>query len=214
MSREAHFYSTILGLMVAVGMVLSALVFVVSLLAVLDDESHLLHFLTPPRLNDVGNLMLTLVILWAYLSFAQFLIIWIGNIKPETPWYVHRGLGAQPNGWRYVGLLLVVGHFFVPFLLLLFRNNKRHLPFLAALAMALLVLRLIDVHWLIAPSGPERGAKATWMEIPLALGIGGIWFYVFVGLLRRRPLLARSEEEPEHTLDNPAIALDGGVNHA
>jgi hypothetical protein len=214
MSREAHFYSTIIGLMVAVGMTLSALVFVVSLLAVLDDESELLHFLTPPRLNDIGNLLLTLVILWAYLGFAQFLIIWMGNIKPETPWYIHRGLGAEPNGWRYVGLLLVVGQFFAPFLLLLFRNNKRHLPFLAALAMAMLVLRLIDVLWLVAPSGPPRGARVTWMEIPLTLGIGGIWFYLFVGLLRRRPLLVRPEDDPEHATGGAEIALDGGGHRA
>jgi hypothetical protein len=214
MSREAHFYSTIMGFMVAVGMTLSALLLVVSLLGILDDESHLLHFLTPPRLNDLGNLMLTLVILWAYMSFAQFLIIWMGNIKPETPWYVHRGLGQQPNGWRFIGLLLVVCHFFVPFLLLLFRNNKRHLPFLAALAVALLVLRVVDVHWLIAPSGPERGARATWMDVPLVLGIGGIWFYLFVAMLRRRPLLARPEEDPEETRHSPQVAHQGGVHRA
>src|SRR5256885_805063 len=84
MSREPHFYSSIIGFMVAIGMTLSGLCFVTVLLAVLDDESDVLHFLTPNRLNDIGNLILTLVILWAYMSFAQFLIIWMGNIKTET----------------------------------------------------------------------------------------------------------------------------------
>src|SRR5262249_19565072 len=149
MSREAHFYSTIIGFMVAVGMALSGLCFVTMLLSVLDDESELLHFLTPNRLNDIGNLMLTLVILWAYMSFAQLLIVWMGNIKTETPWYIHRGFDPRFAGWKYVGALLLVGHFFVPFILLLMRPLKRHLPFLAGLAGFVLFMRLIDVNYLI-----------------------------------------------------------------
>jgi hypothetical protein len=214
MSREAHFYSSIIGFMVAIGMTLSALCFVTMLLAVLDDESDVLHFLTPNRLNDIGNLMLTLVILWAYMSFAQFLIIWMGNIKTETPWYVDRGLGQSGNGWKYVGALLLIGHFFVPFLLLLTRRVKRHLPFLTALAGFLLFMRLIDVNWLIAPSSPH-GAHGRWVSLPLVLGIGGIWFYVFVAMLRRRPLLARPELDPDEAAHaHGAGAMKGGLSGA
>jgi len=199
MSREAHFYSTILGFVVACGMGLSAMCFVVALLAVLADDSTLLRFLTPPRLNDLGNLILTLVILWAYMSFAQLLIIWIGNIRTETPWYVHRGIGADPNGWRWVGLFLAFCGFLFPFLLLLMRGIKRYLPFITGLAAGLLVVRAIDVLWLVAPSTPPyvRTGDVVWLAVPLLIGIGGIWFWAFVAMLRRRPLLARPEVNPE-----------------
>jgi hypothetical protein len=212
MSREAHFYSTIIGFMVAVGMALSGLCFVTMLLSVLDDESDVLHFLTPNRLNDIGNLMLTLVILWAYMSFAQFLIIWMGNIKTETPWYVHRGLGERSNGWKYVGALLLVGHFFLPFMLLLMRRVKRHLPFLAALAGFLLFMRMVDVNFLIAPSSPPGGSGRL-TSIPLVVGIGGIWYFVFVAMLRRRPLLARPEEDPVEQSHGHGFSVleEGGV---
>jgi hypothetical protein len=184
---------------------------------VLDDDSEMLHFLTPPRLNDIGNLILTLVILWAYMSFAQFLIIWMGNIKTETPWYVHRGLGGDPNGWRWVGLFLVVFGFFVPFVALLFRDVKRHLPFLATLAGGLLLVRFVDVVWLIAPSTPpyDRTPRVLLLAIPLAVGIGGVWFFVFVAMLRRRPLLATPEEDPDDMLANPVIPTHehGGGTH-
>ena len=212
MSREAHFYSTIIGLMVACGMGLSAMAFVTALLAVLDDESEMLHFLTPPRLNDIGNLILTLVILWAYMSFAQLLIIWIGNIRTETPWYVHRGLGADPNGWRWIGLFLAFCGFLIPFLLLLSRDLKRHLPFLTAIAIGVLFVRAIDVLWLVAPSAPPYvgTGHVVWLAIPLFFGIGGIWFWVFVYMLRRRPLLARTEEEPQQEDHAPIASHEHG----
>jgi hypothetical protein len=212
MSREAHFYSSIIGIRIAVGMALTGLCFVTMLLSVLDDESEVLHFLTPNRLNDIGNLMLTLVILWAYMSFAQFLIIWMGNIKTETPWYLHRGFDPRFAGWKWVGGLLLIAHFFLPFFLLLMRPVKRHLPYLAALAGFVLFMRLIDVNWIIAPSAPG-GNHGRLVSIPLVVGIGGIWFFVFVGMLRRRPLLARPEEDPveQSHAHGFSVLEEGGV---
>ena len=76
---------------------------------------------TPGRLNDLGNLLLAFVMLWAYMSFCQFLIIWSGNLTEEIPWYLRRTRG----GWQWVALALIVFHFFLPFFVLLFRENKR-----------------------------------------------------------------------------------------
>ena len=79
---------------------------------------------TPGRLNDLGNLLLAFVMLWAYMSFCQFLIIWSGNLTEEIPWYLRRTRG----GWQWVALALIVFHFFLPFFVLLFRENKRKTP--------------------------------------------------------------------------------------
>ena len=200
MSREMHFYSTIIGLMIAVGMALSALVFAIAMLRILAEEEDLRNFLSGDVLNDLGNLILTLVILWAYMSFAQFLIIWMGNISHETPWYIHRGLGQMANGWKFVALVLLIFHFAVPFLLMLSRDAKRDLKFLSSVAIMVLVVRALDVYWIIAPSsGPTHDdrQKVSWMDFPLLIGMFGLWFAMFVAMLRRRPLLAREELDPE-----------------
>jgi hypothetical protein len=144
------------------------------------------------------------------MSFAQFLIIWMGNMAQETPWYLKRGLGPHANGWKWVATLLLIGHFFVPFVLLLMRPLKRHLPFLTTLAAGLLLLRLADVNWLISPSAP-RGQQGGWISLPLVVGIGGIWFFVFVAALRRRPLLAREETDPDEK-PHGQTAMEGGIS--
>ena len=81
--------------------------------------------------HDLGKLMLAFVMLWAYLAFSQFLIIWSGNLPEEIPWYIERIRG----GWGVVALLLVIGHFALPFALLLSRDLKRHSGLLAKVAI-------------------------------------------------------------------------------
>ncbi len=212
MSRESHFYSTMMGFMISVGMGLSAFVLVVSLLRILYDEPEMHDFLNGDVLHDLGNLMLTLVILWAYTSFAQLLIIWMGNIDHETPWYLHRGFSQEFSPWKIVAVGLLVFHFFVPFLVLLSRDAKRNLKTLSGMAAVLLVLRALDAYWLIAPSGPDLppGRRhLTWMDIPLLVGMFGVWFAAFVATLRRRPLLAPvelTEEEVEEIARQAAEA--------
>ena len=98
----------------------------------------------PSHLHDLGNLLLAFVMLWAYFSFSQFLIIWSGNLPQEITWYVQR---TQTN-WRFVGTALIAFHFAVPFLLLLSRTVKRHGETLLAVAAALLFLRAVDLWWL------------------------------------------------------------------
>ena len=88
--------------------------------------------------NDLGNLLLAFVMLWAYLSFCQLLIIWAGNLKEEIPWYQQRAFG----GWAPIGVALMVLHFFVPFLLLLQRGVKRRLRTLSIVAVWIVVLTL------------------------------------------------------------------------
>jgi len=155
-------------------------------------------------LNDLGNLFLTLIILWAYMSFAQWLIIWMGNIDHETTWYVARGLSGDPdhrNGFRILGLVLVILHFFFPFLLLLSRDVKRRIETLTALAAFALILRAIDAYWMVVPSSLRpagaQGLRVSWMDVLMPVGLFAIWFFAFITVLAARPLLARPQEEPE-----------------
>ena len=146
---------------------------------------------TPGRLHDLGNLMLAFIMLWAYMSFSQFLIIWSGNLTEEIPWYLRRTRG----GWQWVALALIVFHFFLPFFVLLFRENKRQSPLLAGWR-ALDPGRCTGSTWSGWSSRrrPTRPARVIpWGELPLSVaaivGIGGVWAAFFIGWLKRRPLV-------------------------
>ena len=121
MSLEPHWSSTIYGCLVIVGEALATLAMMVAVVVLLSAERPMAEAATPDRLNDLGNLMLAFTMLWAYMSFSQYLIIWSGNLPEEIPWYLRRTRG----GWQWVALALILFHFFLPFFVLLFRENKR-----------------------------------------------------------------------------------------
>jgi hypothetical protein len=98
------------------------------------------RLLSAENLRDLGNLLLAFVLLWAYLSFSQFLLIWMGNLPEEVPWYLRR----LEDGWQAVGLVLVVFHFALPVVLLRSRDVKRNIRTLAVVAGLALFMRLVD----------------------------------------------------------------------
>ena len=185
MSLEPRWYSTIYGLLFMVGQALGALAFAVLMLIWLSDEEPLSEVVRTSHFQDLASFLLTFVMLWAYLEFSQYLIIWGGNLSEEIPWYLRRMQG----GWGVVGLLLVFLNFALPFFLLLFRTVKRRKRSLLIVATLLLVMRLVDMYWMVLPAFGGGNVGLTWMNIALPLGFGGIWFAYFVWQLRRMPIL-------------------------
>lgn len=185
MSLDPHWYSTIFGLLTLVGCGLSALALAITVLSMLARTQPLASTLVPRHFHDLGKLLLAFVMLWAYLSFSQFLIIWSGNLPEEIPWYIRRVSGA----WGPVSLLLVAGHFALPFALLLSRDLKRRPSLLATVAAAVLVMRIVDIIWLVEPNFERQGFPIHWMDLAVPLGLGGVWVFVFVRQLRGRALL-------------------------
>lgn len=185
MSLEPHWYSTIYGMIFMVVEALVGMSFVVFVLRMISGAEPIKSNVTPGQFNDLGNLMLTFVMLWAYLSFSQFLIIWAGNLKDEIPWYAARAYG----GWGAVAVVLIVLHFFAPFFLLLQRGVKRRLHFLSIIAGFLIALSLVDVYWLIVPAFETTGPRVHPLDILALIGIGGIWLAAFLWQLGNRPLM-------------------------
>ena len=193
MSVDPHWFSTIFGLLTVAGYGLTALALTVIVLSVMAPDLPGSH-LTARQFHDFGKLMLAFVMLWAYLSFSQFLIIWSGNLPEEIPWYVQRVRGS----WGAVAILLVVGHFALPFTLLLSRNLKRRPGRLAGVAIFVLAMRLVDLIWLIAPTfrhaaPAEAGGHGPafpihWMDLVIPIGLTAIWLFLFARQLRTRAL--------------------------
>jgi hypothetical protein len=185
MSLEPHWFSTIYGMIFMVTEGLAAMSMVTVAVILLSTQQPFSELLSKRVLNDYGNLLLTFTMLWAYLSFSQYLIIWSGNLQDEIPWYVSRASG----GWAWVALALVVFHFAVPFLLLLSRFVTRRTLWLGVVAAIQMVMSVIDIFWLTVPAYERSGPQFHWMDWLAVLGIGGVWFWRFTANLKSRPLL-------------------------
>jgi hypothetical protein len=198
MSLDPLWYSTMWGVIFMIGQALSTIALMIVLLSVLSKIRPLSDFVTVGHFHDLGNLLLAFTMLWAYVSFSQYLIVWSGNIAEETPYYVYRTNGA----WKFVALALIVLHFFVPFVLLLSRRTKRTVGMLTIVALGILVMRFVDLYWTVTPmwyqghghavhfkNMSEMSALPHWLDIAAPVGIGGIWIWLFINHLRRLPLI-------------------------
>jgi hypothetical protein len=186
MSLEPHWFSTIFGLLFIAGQGLSALSLCIALLVILSDEGGPLEgVIGPSHLHDIGKLLLAFTMLWAYFSFSQFLIIWSGNLVDEIPWYMERLKG----GWQWIGLLLVVFHFAFPFAMLLSQSLKRAGRKLVRIAGLVIVMRFVDLFWIVAPGASKGGFQVHWMDFLAPIGIGGVWLGAFLFQLQKWPLL-------------------------
>jgi hypothetical protein len=197
MSLEPHWFSTIFGMIFMVLQVLGALALVILVAGLLSESEPIAGAITPDRFNDLGNLVLTFVMLWAYLSFSQFLLIWAGNLTNEIPWYVTRA----ESGWGVVAVCLIVLSFAIPFYLLLLRGIKRRVRMLSILCGALLVVNFADVYWMVAPAFEKAGPRLYLLDVLLPVGIGGIWVAAYVRQLKSRPLLPLHDPRFEGALE-------------
>jgi len=139
--------------------------------------------------HHLGNLLLTFTMLWAYLAYAQLIVVWSGDLPHEIDWYLHRIAG----GWRWIALALLIFHFFGPFFLLLFRQTKRNPQILVLLAAVVFVAHIVDVWWLVAPSLYPRGFHFSWMAPVAFIGVGGIWLNVFFRRLQATSLVPSND---------------------
>lgn len=182
MSLEPHWFSSIYGVIYFGGQTMAGFSLCVLVMGWLEDYPPWNRAVNDTRRHDLGNLLLTAVMFWAYCSFMQYLIIWSGNLPEEIVWYQHRSVG----GYERVVLILMVLHFAVPFALLLSRDVKRHRGRLMWLAAWLLLMRLVDVYWLAMPGLFPEDFTLPW-QLPAALAaIGGFWLAIFFWRLAAR----------------------------
>jgi len=196
MSLEPQWFSTIFGVLIMGGQGLSAMAFIIAVVVVLSRYKPLSEVIQPSHLHDLGKLMLAFLMLWAYFGFSQFLIIWSGNLPEEIPWYVRR----LQTSWKWVGLALVLLQFALPFVLLLSRDLKRNSRTLVTVAVAVIVMRLVDLIWLTVPEFHEGAFRIHWMDLLMPIGVGGLWLAYFAYQLKQRPLLPMGDPYLEEAL--------------
>ena len=184
MSLEPHWSSTIYGIIFMGGTALTALAFGIVFAALARPGTRLPDAVSAGQFHDLGKLLLAFTMLWAYFNFSQFLIVWSGNLPEEIPWYLVRTTG----GWRAITVGIIVFHFALPFVILLSRRLKRNPVALGAVAGVFLLVRYLDVYWLLVPAF-GRGAAPHWLDAATFLAIGGTFVALAVRALAGRPLL-------------------------
>jgi Ni/Fe-hydrogenase subunit HybB-like protein len=195
MSLSPDWFSTIFPVIFSLGQILSAMAFAILVATWLAPRRPMSHVLTGLVMRDLGNLLLTFVMLWSYVSFSQFLLIWCGNLPEEIRWYAPRFQG----GWQVFGWALVGCQFVLPFVLLLSRDIKQNPRMLFRVAALVLVMRLVDLFWQVVPNfGPDdlSGHALEFVGTVVAVaGVGGVWLAAFVWQLQKMPLLPLHDAE-------------------
>ena len=148
-----------------------------------------------PVSRDLGNLLLAFTMTWAYISLSQYLIIWSANLPEETSFYLRR----SSEGWQGVAVVLIIGQFAIPFLALLSGKTKRSPGMLASVAALVLVMRLLDIYWIVAPSVRGGSAIPTPFDVAAVIVIGAVWLSIAMrGSMKTRRALGAGEEVLAH----------------
>jgi hypothetical protein len=205
MSLEPRWYSSIYGMLFMVSYGLAAMAFVIGVAYFLARREPLSQVFAPWVFHDLGNLLLAFVMLWAYLSFSQFLIVWVENLRHEIPWYLRRIIG----GWGAIAVTLIVVQFALPFVFLLSRTVKRKPATLFGVAIVIGCMHLVEIFWFVAPTFHPTGFSLSWMDLAAPIGIGGVWFAAFVGSLQGRSLLPARDPRFIAIIEEHQLVKDG-----
>jgi hypothetical protein len=200
MSLEPDWSSTIFGLYFFAGAFMGAIALVAILLHILSTRPGATLPVTPEHAYAVGRLLFAMVIFWAYMAFSQLLIYWIADLPDEVTFYARRSAGS----WMAVAWVLVVGHFALPFLVLLSRPLKRRSGALAWAGAWLLLMHFVDLYWLILPLADPAGIRPHWLDLAALLFFGGTSVAWAAQAYGRRPELPRHVPELASGLDYEA----------
>jgi len=195
MSVNPHWFSTMWGPLFMVGQGLGALAVGILVLAVLGKSNPMDRVLNAGHFHDIGKLFFAFLMLWAYLSFSQFLIVYSANLTEEIPHYIARSQG----GYQYVTIALILLHFVVPYSILLSRDVKRDNSRLRIVAAWLLLMRIVDHYWQVAPEYHDTLSVSV-VDVALPIAIGGIFLTLFAMRLKSQPLLPIHDEGLEKAL--------------
>ena len=188
MSLTPRWYSTIFGVYFFSGCVVGSFALMIVAASVVQRAGALRRAITIEHYHDLGKLMFAFTIFWAYIGFSQYMLMWYANLPEETVWYAAR----QTGSWTAWSLLLLFGHFLLPFFALMSRATKRRKGVLVAGAVWMLAMQWADVWWMVMPEKSPGSIGLSFLDLAIALGIGGLFFAAAARRLGAHALL------PEH----------------
>jgi len=197
MSLDPHWYSTMFGVYVYSGAALAFIAALILILLAFRGADVLRYSVNHEHYHDLGKWLFALTVFWAYIAFSQYMLIWYANLPEETAWFRDRLVGS----WRGVSMLLVVGHFLVPFFVLISRAAKRKLGLLAAAAAWVLFMQYTDLYWIAMPVFSKSGVTPHWIDLAALAAVGGTFALAFWWRLRAHPLAPINDIRFEKALE-------------
>ncbi len=185
MSLQYSWFSTIFGVYFWVGGIRGSLATCVLVVLALRSAGYLRQTITMEHLHDVAKLMFGFTVFWAYIGFAQYFLIWYGNMPEETQFYLLRRNGA----WNLMSILLPILYFVVPFFMLLPRTHKRNPRWLAFIATWVLVMHAYDLYWQILPVLHNDTIHFHYLDVAAPVCMFAVLILSTVWGLQRLPLI-------------------------
>jgi len=195
MSMDYRFFSTMFGVYFFASCALASVSAVVLVLAVLRSRGKLDGLVTEEHFHDLGKLMFAFTVFWGYIAFSQYFLIWYSNIPEETMWYTYR----KSNGWMWLFAFLCVGHFIVPFMIIIWRGVKRSMFLLGVMALFLVLVTVADMVWIIRPMVytekvvadglANPGTIGIVLDVAGVLGVLGVWGFLLTRAIEKGYLL-------------------------
>jgi hypothetical protein len=185
MSLTPHWYSTIFGVYFFAGSFVGFIALLSVVVVAMRGVGLLDTVISAEHLHDIGKLLFGFTAFWAYIAFSQFFLMWYANLPEETVWYKARLEGS----WTQVSLLLMAGHFAVPFFYLMGRTVKRKGATLAIGGVWLLVMHFVDLYWQVMPTLHPEGVSPSALDVAALLAVGGCFVAAAGWLMRRQALV-------------------------
>ena len=196
MTLDPHWYSTIFGVYYFAGCAISIFALLSLFGLVLRKNGRLKHSISVEHYHDLGKLLFGFIVFWAYIAFSQYMLIWYGNLPEETEWFLKR----QTGEWTTVSLILIFGHFVVPFLLLVSRKIKRRPLLLALTGGYVAIMCWIDIFWLVIPEFSPGVARFGLLDVLCFLGMNGVFSAAVLFRLSRHSVIAEKDPRLEESL--------------
>lgn len=196
MSLDPAWSSTIFGVYFFSGCMVGFFALLPVLVFLLRRTGRLTSSVTMEHYHDMGKLLFAFVVFWAYIAFSQYMLLWYANVPEETIWYARR----QADGWGWVGLVLLFGHFVGPFLFLLSRFPKRREELLVSAGVWMLAMHAMDLYWLIMPEMGPGSVAPRMVDVACLVGTGGLFLAGTARALRSCNLVPRGDPRLSESL--------------
>lgn len=191
MSLDPHWFSTMFGVYIFAGTVVALFAtLITAVLWLTRNEQVSSNVLTVAVFHDAGKLMFGFIVFWTYITFSQYFLIWYANIPEEIGWFIHRSHG----GWEKIGFLIAVGHFALPFWVIMSRHVKRNRFMLGMAALWMLTMHFIDLYFIVMPTHHEH-LHFHWLDLTTFVGLGGAFLMSFIFWCKRNAIIAHKDPQ-------------------
>lgn len=186
MSIDAHWFSTLFGWYVFSGMWVSAMIAITLIVIYLKSQGYL-EKVNQYHIQDLGKWMFAISCLWTYLWFSQFMLIWYANIPEEVTYFI-----ARFQDYKFLYFFMIAGNFFLPFFMLMDKENKRNKGLLAVVGLVIFFFHYLDVFMLVTPGVSKSHWHFGFIEIGMFLGFLGLFIFVVFNSLSKAPIMVKN----------------------